>query len=121
MLDLRNGTGTAGTRPHSKRRRTVELSDGGTVWLAKNPLGSVAGLNGGAVTLAQVQKVHLGHGVLGKPQWLAGAEHEPLDAHGGDQMGEVVLGRPPDPRDVPPHARLLGRGRPPVHLLDERA
>ena len=36
-------------------------------------------------------------------------------------MGEVVLGRAPDPRDVPPHARLLGGRRAPMHFLDERA
>src|SRR5207245_9809623 len=59
--------------------------------------------------------------VVRDPERLPGPEHEPLDADGLEQRGEMVLRRPPDPADVPPDAGgFLGSG-PEVHLLDERA
>ena len=68
----------------------------------------------------QVEQIELGDGVLRNPERLAGAEHEALGPHGAEQRLEMVLGRAPDPADVPPDPRgLLGRGAE-VDLLDER-
>src|SRR5438093_4808870 len=113
MAALRNGTGTAGTRPDSRRRRTDGLS--------KHALRHVARFDGRPIALAEIEQIQLRHRILGDPQRLARPEYEPLDPHGSDQMGEVVLGRAPDPRDVTPHERLLGGRRAPKTFLDEWA
>src|SRR5947207_15895256 len=121
MAALRNGTGTAGTRPHSRRRWTDGQSDGRSVGLTKDALYYVAGFDRGPVVFREVQQIELRHRVLRDPQRLARAEHEPLDAHRGDEMREVILGRSPHPGDIPPHSRLLRHRRAPVYFLDERA
>ena len=38
-----------------------------------------------------------------------------------EQVGEILFGWPPDPRDIPPHALPLLRRQPPMDLLDHRA
>ena len=53
----------------------------------------------------QVEQVELGAGVLGNPERLPGAEHEARGADRAEQRLQVVLGRAPDPADVPPDAR----------------
>src|SRR5436189_6269295 len=110
MAALRNGTGTAGTRPDSRRRRTDGLS--------KHALRHVARFDGRPIALAEIEQIQLRHRILGDPQRMTRAEYEPLAPHGSDQMDEVVHVRAPDPRHVPTHARLLRRRRRPTHLPD---
>src|ERR1043166_6436831 len=67
----------------------------------------------------EVEQVELRDARLGQPERHSGAEREALGPHGAKQQFEVILRRPPDPRDVPENPRRLGGRRADTEQLDE--
>src|SRR6476469_8350483 len=58
---------------------------------------------------------------LHETKWPCASKQKTVGADRLQYVREIVLGRSPDPRDVPPESRALTRREPPVRLLDERA